>query len=270
VRPVGLVLLLLIFALAGSLFATDYDSAVEKKMFELVNQERRSRGLSELRWNDKLRDSARKHTDALVEHKFLSHQFVGEPNVQTRIAATGLHFSASAENLASSTSNTPTDAAQELHDALMHSAGHRANILNVKMTAIGIGVRHEGESHYATQNFAVLTEDHSDDDAEKVLIDTLNAERKRLKMPALRFTASRAMREALCQQAEKDMLSARALFVDEGYHGVSAVTTANLGEVPKGLERVIAEPGLTKMAIGVCFRVTEKYPGGMYWLGFEY
>jgi hypothetical protein len=244
--------------------AEDFNSAVEKKMFELVNKERTSRGIPPLTWADKLQQSARKHTLEVAKRKTLSHQFSGEPTVQARIAATGFHFSASAENLASA-----TDAA-DLHNALMNSPGHRANILNPKYTAIGIGVVRNGDTYYATQNFATATEDFSTEKAEERIAKALNDARAAKGMPKFTFQYSRRLREAVCSQAERDAMSAKNLFVDPGFYHVAAATSSNLGEVPEPMQKVIGNPNVNNIAIGVCFRVTPKYPGGMYWMGFEY
>jgi hypothetical protein len=257
-------LLFFVFLFCNFVAGQDFDSAVEKQMFELANKERTSRGIPALAWADKLLQSARKHTVELANHRTLSHQFVGEPNVQSRIAATGFHFSASAENVASATY------AADLHAALMNSPGHRANILNPKYTAVGIGVVHSGDSFYATQNFATATEDFSSDKAEERLAKTLNDARVAKGMRKFTFQFSRRLRDAICSQAERDAVTAKNLFVDPGFYHVVAATSSNLTEVPEPLQRVISNPTVTNIAVGACFRVTPKYPGGMYWLGFEY
>jgi hypothetical protein len=244
--------------------AQDFDSAVEKQMFELVNKERTSRGIPALVWADKLQQSARKHTVEIAKHKTLSHQFSDEPNVQSRIAATGFHFNASAENVASATY------AAELHRALMNSPGHRANILNPKYTAMGIGVVHSGDTYYATQNFATATEDLSTEKAEERIAKTLNDVRAAKGMPKFKFQYSRRLREAICSQADQGAVSAKNLFVDPGFYHVVAATSSDLGDVPEPLQKVISNPTVTNIAVGACFRVTPKYPGGMYWMGFEY
>jgi len=239
-------------------------------MFELVNKERTERGLPALTWSDKLQQSARKHTERLAEHKMLSHQFSDEPKVPERIAATGLHFSSTAENLASTSGDPIVTPAEDLHAALMGSPGHRANILNPKMTQLGIGVVHQGDTYFATQNFALATADYSSEEAEQRLITLIENARAAVKLPRIGMMASERLRKAICEESKEDALSARALIVDEGYYGVSAATVSNLDVVPPSIKKVVFSPTLHKMAVGACFRVTPKYPGGMYWLAFEY
>lgn len=262
VRPAAL----LVFTLSLSLtaLAADYDSAVERKMFDLVNQERTKRGIPALKWREQLQQSARKHTENLAAHRQLSHQFSGEPGLSARIAATGFHFSSSAENVASAT------VADDLHVALMNSPGHRANILSPKYDSIGIGVVHRGDSYYATQNFARETEETSSSDAERRMGQAVNAWRRSHQMPPVKLVASTRLRSIICDQAEKEKLSARDLIVDPGFFGATGATSSKLDEIPESLESIARRPNLDKMAIAACFKVTPKYSGGVYWFAFEY
>jgi uncharacterized protein YkwD len=263
VRTTTLVLALILSfgALAN---AADYDPQVEQKLFQLINAERAKRGIPELKWNDKLQQSARKHTQRLAENETLSHQFSGEPNVQSRIAETGLHFSASAENVASATNS------EDLHMALMTSPGHRANILNPKYTAVGIGVVHSGDSYYATQNFARATEDASGTEAEKRMSTAVNAFRREKRMRPIAIAPSGRLRNAICEQAQKEQLNARGLIVDDGYFGASATTASDLDIVPESVRELVLRPNLQRMAIGACFATGAKYTGGTYYFAFEY
>src|SRR5205823_5914393 len=120
-------------------------------------------GLSELKWDDKLMQSARKHTERMKSAHSLSHQVDGEPVLLQRIAATGLRFNASAENVAYATN--PDD----LHPGWMHSEGHRKNILNPQYNSVGIGVMKAGDVYYATQNFAHVTSEDTKVTAEERL-----------------------------------------------------------------------------------------------------
>jgi len=262
VRPVALLLLTLSLFLTA--LAADYDSAVERKMFDLVNQERTQRGLPALKWSEKLQQSARKHTDNLSAHKQLSHQFSDEPALAGRIAATGFHFSASAENVASATES------DDLHRALMASPGHRANILSPKYDSIGIGVVHRGDSYYATQNFARETEETSSSDAERRMGDAFNRYRKTRGLPAVKILASSRLRGIICNQAEQDKLAARDLIVDPGFFGATAATSSKLDEIPDPVQKLAGRPNLDKMALAACFKVTPKFTGGVYWFAFEY
>jgi uncharacterized protein YkwD len=262
VRPAALLLVAAFLSITAT--ASDYDSTVERKMFDLVNQERIGRGLPVLKWSDKLQQSARKHTENIAANKRLSHQFSGEPALAGRLAATGFHFSASAENVASATD------ADDLHVALMTSPGHRANILSSKYDSIGIGVIHRGDSYYATQNFARETEETSSSDAERRMGVALNKFRQSRNLKPLKIVASTHLRSVICDQAEREKLSARELIGDPGYFGATGATSSKLDEVPESIENIASRPDLDRMAIAACFKVTPKYSGGVYWFAFEY
>ena len=61
----------------------------------------------------------------------LTHQLAREPDLRTRIAATGLRFDSAGENVGYSTR------IEEIHDNLMRSRGHRENLLSAKYDSIG-------------------------------------------------------------------------------------------------------------------------------------
>lgn len=254
----------LVLTFISSTFAQDFDRSVEQQMFELVNREREKRGIVKLEWDEKLQQAARKHTVELARNRKLLHQFPGEEPLQARLAATGLHFSASAENLASAS------VSEDLHMALMTSPGHRANILNPKYTAIGIGVIKGANSFYATQNFAKTTETVENGDAEQRMAATINKYRKGRGLPPVKFDESPRLRRVICDQAENERLSARALIIDSGYRGATAVTTSDLNNVPDALEDFASRSSLSRAAIAACFKVSPGYPGGVYWFAFEY
>lgn len=267
-RTIHLAILVAVFL--TPLAASDFDASVERQLFDLVNQERTQRGIPALTWSEPLQQAARVHTARMAQHQMLSHQFSDEPNLQARIAAAEVHFSSSAENVASTGGDPIVTPAEDLHATLMHSPGHRANILNPKYTQLGIGVVHRGDTYFATQDFVLATVDYSNREAEQRVIFAIAQARADVKLPQVELVASERLRNAICEEAKQDALSAEGLRVDQGYFGVSAVTVADPDVVPPSIKKVAFSPTLKKMAVGVCFRVTPKYPGGMYWLAFEY
>src|ERR1700748_3324698 len=75
-------------------------SPSERKIFNLLNHERESANLPSLKWNGQAAVAARAHSRLLARHGEMSHQFETEDPVPQRIAATGLRFTDSAENIA--------------------------------------------------------------------------------------------------------------------------------------------------------------------------
>ena len=62
-------------------------SSAEKRIFEELNHERASHGLSALQWDDHAADAARAHAQLLAENGKLAHQFPGEATLPERIGA---------------------------------------------------------------------------------------------------------------------------------------------------------------------------------------
>ena len=120
----------------------------ENEVFELLNGERKEQGLSELHWDDALFKAARQHALLMLSLNSLEHQLPGEPGLEERITAAGARFTYIAENIA-----IGKDAAT-IHSGWMHSPGHRANILNPRITAVGIAVVNSPAGLFAVQDFS--------------------------------------------------------------------------------------------------------------------
>jgi uncharacterized protein YkwD len=132
--------------------SSDAPSGPEKILFDQLNESRVLTGLSPLRWDANLAAAARKHCALLVQHDALSHQFPGEEGLQQRLNDAGVEFSAAAENVAMA----PT--ADEIHYEWMHSPPHRANILDPKLTVVGIATMQGNKGVYAVQDFVLAVE----------------------------------------------------------------------------------------------------------------
>src|ERR1700748_2742809 len=98
-------------------------NVAEQYLLSMANQERTQRGIQPLVWDEHLAAAAQQHAQRMAQAAAISHQFPGEPDLESRLAATGARFHQIAENVAMA--GTP----QELHTEWMHSEGHRANLL---------------------------------------------------------------------------------------------------------------------------------------------
>jgi len=147
-------------------------SPAERKILDLLNHERAAEKLPPLAWNGHAAVAARRHSRLLAQHGDLSHQFEKEEPVPQRIAATGLRFTDSAENVA--VAESPEDA----HMALMLSPGHRANIMNPRYNAVGIGVHEAKGRLWVTQDFAWTTAIYDSAEFGHALIGAVNQARK--------------------------------------------------------------------------------------------
>lgn len=129
-------------------------SAMEKEIFDLVNQTRRDYGLVPLLWMPELADVARAHNNDMADNSFFNHSSprTGSPN--DRAKAIGLP--GMGENIAAGYLD-----AKSVHQAWMMSPGHRANILNPDYRFIGVGYLRKttGQDAYGgryfTQNFVL-------------------------------------------------------------------------------------------------------------------
>ena len=127
----------------------------EQEVLNLVNQKRQANGLAPLTVDARLVQAARDHNARMIQKGEFSHQVSGELPLcagganNDRYDAVGYGWTACAENIAAGQS-TP----QQVMDAWMNSAGHKANILNPAYRHIGIGYATGGAyGHYWTQDF---------------------------------------------------------------------------------------------------------------------
>ncbi|MGI6319078.1 MAG: sporulation protein [Firmicutes bacterium] len=113
-------------------------TAEEQQMLNLVNQERKQRGLNELKIHEGLVKLARLKSKDMINLGYFAHQSptYGSPFDMMRNA--GIAYTYAGENLA----GAPTVA--RAHTSLMNSPGHRANILNPNYTHVGIGIVNGG------------------------------------------------------------------------------------------------------------------------------
>jgi uncharacterized membrane protein required for colicin V production len=107
---------------------------LEKQMLQLVNEERAKAGAGPLLADTALRAVGRAHSRDMFERGYFSHYTPEGKDPFVRMRAAHIRFLTAGENLA---------LAQTLsiaHSGLMHSPGHRANILNPAFHRVGIGI----------------------------------------------------------------------------------------------------------------------------------
>ena len=111
---------------------------LEKRMLDLVNQERQAAGLSPLQADPELTEVARKHSADMFARGYVAHDTPEGLSPFDRMKAANVRFTTAGENLALA----PT--LQIAHTGLMNSPGHRANILRREFGRVGIGVMDGG------------------------------------------------------------------------------------------------------------------------------
>lgn len=149
-RAVALIALLAVALLLPSLAYAPPASAagtisetMERDFASLINQERAARGLATLGVSLSIRDVARTWSGTMAGSDSLYHN----PNIVSQIGQIDDRWRSLGENVGVGYS------VSSLHQALMNSAGHRANILgNWTYMTIGVVVMGDGKI-WLTQNF---------------------------------------------------------------------------------------------------------------------
>jgi len=223
-----------VFSVAGSANAqseTPPRNESERELFELLNHERASHNLPELKWDEALFKAARKHALLMLDLDVLEHQLPGEPGLEERITAAGVRFTYIAENIA-----VGKDSAT-IHNGWMHSPGHRANILSERATSVGIAVVRGTAGLFAVQDFAQAFTNESLEQQEKQVSALLEAK-------GLRVAATAEEARKAC----------------DGLAGMSAgrsgalirFETGSLNEIPPDLEKKIRGEPFRNVSVGAC------------------
>ena len=103
-----------------------------KQVVDLVNAERAKEGLAPLSVNAKVQAAAQ--VRAMESEKLFSHTRPDGSSFATALKEQGVSYRRAGENIAWG-QRTP----QQVVNAWMNSAGHRANIMNPNFTTIGVG-----------------------------------------------------------------------------------------------------------------------------------
>lgn len=125
------------------------DSAVlsyEKEVVRLVNEIRVKNGLKALTYNWELSRVARYKSQDMKDNGYFSHTSPVYGSPFQMMKSFGIKYRTAGENIARG-QRSP----QDVVNAWMNSAGHRANILNASFTEIGVGYVASG--NYWTQMF---------------------------------------------------------------------------------------------------------------------
>lgn len=115
--------------------ALSVDAQSEQIMFNLVNQERTSRGEKTLQFDSSLTEVARSYAREMFEKGFFSHtSSVDGSSPDDRASRADISYIVIGENLAYAPD------VYVAHQGLMNSEGHRKNILSPDYNKIGIGI----------------------------------------------------------------------------------------------------------------------------------
>jgi uncharacterized protein YkwD len=210
----------------------------ERQLFESLNHKRTAQGLSALQWDNALFKAARHHALLMLNLNRIEHQLPSEPSLEERLAEAGARFAAIAENIA--VGSNP----QTIHAGWMDSPGHRKNILNPQLTAVGIAVVRGPGGLYAVQDFSQAVPDLTMEQQEQKVASFLVAN-------GFRVTA--AAGAAARKTCEKD-----SRFEGTGAKSTIRFETADLNKLPEEVERKIRSEPYGNVAVGACRASGEK------------
>jgi hypothetical protein len=216
--------------------STGAPTVAEQYLLAAANQERAARNLPLVHRDSNLARAAAQHAQAMAGHGSISHQFSGEPELSSRIAAMGVAFSLVSENVAEASS------AVLIHDMWMHSPGHRANLLDPAVDAVGIRVIERNGELYAVEDFART-------------VPSLGLEQQESAIGALITQPGRVALNA----TPGDISSARqTCAMSSGFSGshtpgfVMRFTSSNLTQLPTELKSLLASGRYRQAAVGAC------------------
>lgn len=233
---------------------------MERLLFFFINEDRSRRSLQPFSFDGALRLAALRHSRKMADENQLSHEFPSYPKIEERMASCGICFTACGENVSRGSDCTM----RMIHEALMNSPNHRANILSAKFEEIGIGVEIKGKVIYVTQVFADLFQPKTPAELES----DLSLEIRR--------------------NSQKNLLS---LFENNRFQSLcrSLAKRYALGETPEQIAAPYPEDSITLIrfhqpdlqiiytlvstlqiwrdnpwGLGVAFERSTRYPGGIY------
>ena len=123
-------------------------NAQERLLFDLVNNERISRGLAPLKLHGQLTQLARLKSQDMLNNNYFAHESPTYGRSGDMLRSAGIRFSLAAENIGMGGN------VRSIFDAFMNSSGHRNKIISPRYTHTGIGIVYQqGKGYRVTQIF---------------------------------------------------------------------------------------------------------------------
>lgn len=239
----------------------DGELETEQQLLALANQARRQAGVPPLNLDSGLSRAARAHAQTMLEERKLSHQFQDEPALPQRLASgSRLLLDQEGENVALDYD------AQHGHEHLMHSPPHRANLLNPAYNVVGLGVVRSGDRLYIVQDFGHTVPNYPANEVKERVALALQHKRQQVnRTPLPRHDLPNADHIA-CSMAQSDQLSISPVRSLAEHYTVLTYTSLHPESLPKQATHAISSRNLRAFSVGTCYRRTETYPSGAYWV----
>ncbi|MDD5306940.1 MAG: CAP domain-containing protein [Deltaproteobacteria bacterium] len=219
-------------------------------LLALVNESRTASGLKPVALSKDLSRVAQAYSEEMARTGVIAHVSPESGSVADRVAAAGLAYPLLTENLAAASG------AAEVHEGLMGSPAHRANILDPAAREIGIGVapmHREGETALLVTEIFAGRPGPIARDAAKQFLAAINAARGGQRLPAL--VADKGLEELARRNKDACFAPkgspATAAYKDGAFRSVRmvAITTGSLAEAAS--EKVFADRAITHVGLAV-------------------
>jgi hypothetical protein len=222
---------ILTIACLGASLCAHAQSAEARQLMQATNEDRAAHGLGPLRWDPALARAAQSHAHQMLQHGELSHQYAGEADLVTRTARDGAHFSTVAENIA--VAPDP----QTVESEWMHSPPHRHNILDARLTTVGIGLVRQGNSLWAVEDFSAAVVQMGSSEIEHAVEQ---------------MVAQRGIRLVSTSSAARQTCAMEHGFVGPRPNFVMRWEGSDLSRLPDVLEQKISTRRYRTAAVGAC------------------
>ena len=236
--------------------------AIEEALFNLINEEREKNGLPRLRLSSGLSALARQHSQEMAAQSQLSHFSADKKSYVDRLVREGFFFTQAGENVARSETFNPF----LIHQSMMTSSEHRANILHPDFDEIGLGVA-EGERGYyfITQDFIQSLTVLTDDEARNKIISMIQVFRQSHGLPALSVEEEINGIAQLFARAKAKNTSPPTIPSYLGEVLIINLVTPFLNDLTE-IEKSLLEPKYREIGAGVDFGRNPDHPGGTYFI----
>ena len=239
----------------------DDEFQTEQQLLTLANQARRQAGVPPLTLDSGLSRAAYEHAQTMLRAHQLSHQFQGEPSLPQRIGASArLLLDQEGENVA-----LDYDAAHG-HEHLMLSPPHRANLLNPAYNVVGLGVVRSGDQLYIVQDFGHALPNYSPAEVKEHVSGAVEQKRQQVSQAQLQRRDSPEADNAACSMAQADRFGTQPVRKLAEHATVLTYTSLHPETLPNQANHAITSHNLHTFSIGSCYRRTETYPTGAYWI----
>jgi hypothetical protein len=248
-----------ILLLCGVAFAQQ--SPQEQQLVKEVNRSRAEAGLPPLKTDDRLTAAAREHSRRMADRETLGHVLHGEPGVAERLAATGLRFNRSGENVGYNSDF------HGLHNAFMNSPQHRENILSPDYTAIGVGLVLGADGIYwATQDFAHPVARPSASDAAEEAAHSVQVLRRKVMGTPIERVSLPSLEQLACKMGNSGKLDPRQVMRLPDVRYAITYNNSQPEQLPASAQDAARQKSVTKFAVGACESAGKSNPGGTYYV----